>query len=265
MSLTNKIMKANYHTHMYLCNHATGNVEDYVKKAIELNFEVLGMSDHAPFIFLSDRSVRMGIEDYPIYLKELAEAIKKYSDRIKIYKGLEIEYFPFEIKHYQKLLEELDYLTLGQHYIQVGSYLTSVYKVKTIDEMNIYKDTLIEAMATGFFKFISHPDIFLFNQKNINRETLDICKEIIEAAKAYDVPLEINANGIRKGEIFVNNQKRYRYPRKEFWELVKAVKAKVIISADAHRVEDLFDQAIIDAYKFAQDIGLEVEEELVMN
>ncbi|MDD5293042.1 MAG: PHP domain-containing protein [Candidatus Izemoplasmatales bacterium] len=57
-------MKNNYHTHMYLCRHAVGSVEDYVEKAIELGFTSLGMSDHAPFESLKYRSIRMHQSDY---------------------------------------------------------------------------------------------------------------------------------------------------------------------------------------------------------
>ena len=266
MPLTNKIMKSNYHTHTYLCNHAIGTVEDYVKKAIELNIKTLGMSDHAPFNFLEDRSVRMGIEDYPIYLKELSSSIEKYGDLIKIYKGLEIEYFPTHIKHYQELLKELDYLVLGQHYIQKNGKLKSIYHLKEVDDMKIYVKTLIEAMETNNFKIIAHPDIFLFNQENeLTEEMLYLSKMIILSAKENNVALEINANGFRKGKIIVNGQVKYRYPRKEFWELTKNTGVKIIISSDAHKPKYLFDEAIIEAYKFATSIGLEVEEELVMN
>ena len=265
MSFTNKIMKANYHTHMYLCNHAEGTVEDYVKEAIKLGFKTLGMSDHAPFIFLADRSVRMGIEDFPQYLKELDESIEKYGDKIKILKGLEIEYFPYQDKHYKNLLKELDYLTLGQHYIEVNNKLKSIYHVTDLSDMEVYIKTLIAAIETGYFKFISHPDIFLFNQKEISEEMKDLSKQLIDACQKENVALEINANGIRKGKIIVDGKIRYRYPRKEFWELVKNSKVKVIISSDAHKPKYLFDEAILTAYKFARDIGIEVEEELVMD
>jgi len=83
-------MKTNYHTHMYLCRHAIGTVEDYVKSAIDNGLTVLGMSDHGPFEELKDRSIRMRPNEFPIYLAECDEAIRKYADRIKIYKGLEI-------------------------------------------------------------------------------------------------------------------------------------------------------------------------------
>ncbi|MCK7488353.1 MAG: PHP domain-containing protein [Bacillus subtilis] len=55
MPLANQVVKNNYHTHMYLCKHATGHVKDYVKEAIKLGFHSLGMSDHAPFAVLKDR------------------------------------------------------------------------------------------------------------------------------------------------------------------------------------------------------------------
>lgn len=265
MSFKNEIMKANYHTHMYLCNHAVGTVEDYVKKAIELDFKILGMSDHAPFIFLQDRSVRMGIEDYPVYLKELAEAEAKYGTQIKIYKGLEIEYFPYQNKHYEHLLTHLDYLTLGQHYIEINNKLKSIYHVRKIEEMEIYVQTVIDAMKTGYFKFISHPDIFLFNQTELTNEMLRLSEELIQAAEKYNIALEINANGIRKEKFKLGDETRFKYPRKEFWELVKKSKVKTIISSDAHSPKYLFDEAVLEAYKFARDIGVVVEEELDMS
>ena len=265
MPLKNKIMFSNYHTHTYLCNHAVGSVEDYVKQAIEYGFKNIGMSDHAPFEFLNDRSVRMGSEDYPIYLKQLEDTIQKYGNQIKIYKGLEIEYFPDRIKDYQDFLKDLDYLTLGQHYIQTKNKLKSVYDLIEIQDLTIYVKTVIEAMKTGYFKFISHPDIFLINAIELNDEMLYLSKLMIEAAKKFNVALEINANGIRRGKFYIKGKIRYPYPRKEFWELVKGTNVKVIISADAHNPKLLFDEAILEAYKFAKDIGIEVEEELVMN
>ena len=39
---------SNYHSHVALCGHAEGTVEDYVKEAIKHNFEEIGISDHAP-------------------------------------------------------------------------------------------------------------------------------------------------------------------------------------------------------------------------
>ncbi|MBN2540494.1 MAG: histidinol-phosphatase [Bacilli bacterium] len=250
---------------MYLCRHATGTIADYVKQAIELGLTQIGFTDHAPWTELIDRSVRMSCEDYPIYIEELEEAIKKYSSKIKILKGVEIEYFKYKDSHYRHLMKDLDYMILGQHYIEMNRKLVSVYRIHTIKELTIYKNTLIEAMRTGFFKFIAHPDLFLFSQKKLSSEVLGLAEEIILAAKRFDIPLEVNANGIRKGMIEVEGEMIYRYPRKEFWELVKKHEAKVVISSDAHKPELLFDEAIIEAVDFCKTHNLTVEEELVFD
>ena len=42
-------------------------------------------------------------EDFDGYLKEIEEAQEKYGDKIKIYKSLEIEYFPEFIEKYNFL------------------------------------------------------------------------------------------------------------------------------------------------------------------
>ena len=96
-------------------------------------------------------------------------------------------------------------------------------------------------------------------------EVLEICKEIIFAAKEKNVPLEINANGFRKGLKKLDGKLRYLYPRDEFWNLVKSIGAKAIINSDAHNPNQIFDQAIIDAYNFSKIHNITVEEELVMD
>ena len=262
MSSENRLIKHNYHTHTYLCRHAKGNVEDYVKEAIKLGFESIGFSDHAPWNDLIDRSVRMDMNEFQIYLNELEEAKDKYSDQIKIYKGVEIEYFEGQDEYYNTLLQQLDYMTLGQHYIEKNGEFLSIYKIHSLEDLTIYKDTLIKAINSGYFKFLSHPDLFLFSQKELSPEILSLAEEIIIAAKEKNIPLEINANGIRKGRINVDGEVVYRYPRNEFWKLVKKHDARAIINSDAHEPKLLFDEAIIHAFEFARSLDLIVEEEL---
>ena len=258
-------MKNNYHTHMYLCRHAIGSVNDYVEEAIKIGLESLGMSDHAPFKELMDRSIRMDPEDLDVYLDECDQAIEKYKGQIKIYKALEIEYFPEYNHMYKKYLETLDYLALGQHYIpDPNSFrgLRSCYKILTIDHVKTYVDTVISAIKTKYFKFVCHPDIVLYNLLEPDERIMNECKRLIECAVENEVPLEINANGIRKGKVETINGTRYLYPRLEFWELVKELKAKVIVSSDAHDPSYLYNKEVIEAYEFAGQLGIEVEEAL---
>ena len=256
---------ANYHTHCDLCKHATGKIEDYVIKAIENGFQAIGISDHAPLDFLQERSVRMEMKEYPEYIRQLKQAIVHYLEYILIYRALEIEYFDHLHSHYQELLEHLDYLILGQHYIEIDDKLLSVYRIKTIEEMSLYKDTVIKAMNSGYFTILAHPDIFLINQGELTEEIKDICREIIQAAKDTNTILELNANGFRKKKHEVNGQFYMQYPRIEFWEIVKELNPRVMINADAHHPDQLVDKAIDLAYEMARHLSLEVEEELVLD
>jgi histidinol-phosphatase (PHP family) len=263
MPFTNQMMKNNYHTHIYLCRHASGHVKDYVKEAIQLGFTSLGMSDHAPFEKLIDRSVRMYPEELPMYFQELEEAIELYQGKIQIHRGLEIEYFHDQFAYYQELLSKLDYLALGQHYIQDSSSrdgLRSSYTLSRPEHLLRYASEVEEAIQTNFFSFVCHPDLMLYGYPSFDEVAKVVSLRIIDAAMKADIPLEINANGIRKGMRTLPEGIRYLYPRKEFWELVKERKARVIISSDAHHVEHLMDEAVIQAYEFAQEIGIEVEE-----
>jgi histidinol-phosphatase (PHP family) len=250
---------------MYLCRHANGSVEDYVQEAIRLGLESLGMSDHAPFKELKDRSIRMAPEELGLYLSQCDKAIENYKGIIKIYKALEIEYFPKYDKMYEGYLDTLDYLALGQHYITDSESfegLRSCYRLSTYEHITTYVDTIISAMKSKYFKFVCHPDLMLYNIMKMDEQIINESTRLIQAAVKYDIPLEINANGIRKGIKEIEGKKRYVYPRKEFWEIVKKYKAKVIVSSDAHDPSHLYNEEVIKAYEFARELGIEVEEAL---
>ena len=65
-------MKSNYHTHNYRCNHAVGNVEEYVKEAISEGFDEIGISDHLPHPGKNiDNGNRMRYEELKEYFDEI--------------------------------------------------------------------------------------------------------------------------------------------------------------------------------------------------
>ena len=45
------MMKANYHTHTWRCNHAEPDERAYVQAALDTGLKVLGFSDHSPYPF----------------------------------------------------------------------------------------------------------------------------------------------------------------------------------------------------------------------
>ena len=85
----------NYHTHTYRCGHAEmDSDESYVLSAIKAGYEILGMSDHAPYPDLSKKTDRMDYDEMPQYLASMHYLKEKYADKINLKIGFEMEYFP---------------------------------------------------------------------------------------------------------------------------------------------------------------------------
>ena len=267
-------MKANYHTHYKMCGHAKGEIEDYVKMALKCGFDVFGMSDHlfVPRDFMNSLDYRdlwldkqMQENQFSLYLKEMDECQKKYPDLI-FYKGCETEYLPGHDDFYQKIYDSLDYMNLGIHYFPHNGLIYSPYERTNKDLIISYTDTAVKAMETKLFKIFVHPDLFLYNYFSeehnqmfyFDKTALECTKRIIEAVIKNDVYLEINCGAIRRNQ-FSGYKTEYRYPRTEFWKIVKKYpKCKVIIGIDAHDPYDLMHTSYQTALRFAQSLGLNV-------
>lgn len=253
--------KTNYHNHTYLCKHAQGLPYDYIKRAVELDYDEIGMSDHGPI--LDDLFIRMTLSEfYDIYLPDLEKAKQEFSDRIKIYKGLEIEYFNTQHQHYEKLLEDLDYLILGQHVLVHQGSFVDVFREMNDEYLTLYQDTVIEALETRYFRILAHPDVYLFGYQTWNEKTERVARAIIEAAIRTDTILEINANGIRRRKIInQDGEEVYIYPRKEFWSLCKEYpEAQIMINEDNHALKQMDDKAVLRAREFAQKLNLKIRD-----
>jgi len=251
------MIKTNHHTHTYLCGHAQGMPRDYIQLAIKANYKEIGISDHGPLF--KEWTFRMSMDEfYNLYLPDIQLAQIDYSDKITIYKGLEIEYHPKYNNHYERLLKDLDYLILGQHVLITPYGFYDIYKNMTKELINLYKNEVIAAMKTGYFKILAHPEIFLFGYRKWNSFTESISREIIKVAAETNVLLEINANGIRRGKILdKNNIETYIYPRNEFLQLVNEYpQAKVIIGEDNHAFKHVDDKACYQARKYANDLNI---------
>lgn len=227
-------MIANYHTHTWRCRHAYGTEEEYVQAALRSGLQVLGFSDHTPYWFEEDyySTFRMFPEQLRDYVDTILQLKKQYAGRIEIPLGLETEYYP---KTFPTLMEHLnehpiEYMILGQHYI--GEEIGEAYlaKLQTGDPavLEQYCNQTIDALYTGVFSCFAHPDIlgFLGDPKDYKAQMRRLCR----AAKACDIPLEINLQGLRRGR---------HYPNPLFWEIAAEEGCKIVIGCDAHKVEDI--------------------------
>ena len=247
-------MKTNFHTHNYRCGHAIGDTEDYVKEAIKHNYTELGISDHAPLPeYYFDRMKMNELDDY---LKEIEEAAEKYKDKIKIYSSVEIEYFPEFQDYYDKLKKKLDYMILGLHAFRYEGKkeIFSAWKIKDEKAVEAYGKYMVKAIESSNFDYVAHPDLYMIAYREWTETAEKIAHNICKAAKKMNIPLEVNANGIRKTFERHPNWSRYMYPYKEFWEVANQYNVKCIIGSDAHDYTILEDEAMETSRNFDKEL-----------
>ena len=226
-------MIANYHTHTWRCNHATGREEEYVRIALDRGFEILGFSDHTPYVFPEGyySHFRMRMDQFSDYCNTVRLLQKKYADQIQIPVGVELEYYPEYFPRLLPILQDagIEYLLLGQHF--VGNEINEHYSGSpTADEsiLKRYCRQTMDAMQTGLFTYLAHPDLIHF--KGDERVYLQEMRRLCQEARNCGIPLEINMLGKWSGR---------QYPCQRFWELAAEEGCDVILGCDAHAPDHL--------------------------
>jgi len=229
-----------FHIHTKRCNHASEELdEDYVKTAIYLGATSITFTDHAPFPFNPFGS-RMDIEELDEYISSLNSLKEKYSDKIDIKIGLEVEYLPEFLNYYKELKSKGLILVLGQHFYchEDGEFsFTDDSEFKNKNEHKGCAKAIIEGMKTGFFDVVVHPDRIFRRIKTWNTDAQNVAKSIISVASENSVSLEINLSSY---ENFIK-KKNKTYWKNEFWNLVKNsnLPIKLILGLDAHSTEEM--------------------------
>lgn len=247
-------MKANYHTHTWRCHHASGTEEEYVQQAIASGMEILGFSDHAPYIFPNGYSshIRMLPNQLQDYTETLLSLKKKYENQIALHVGLEAEYFPKYFSDEMAFLRDSDveYLILGQHYVVNEPDRYSGAPTKDADFLKQYCHQCMEAMQTGLFTYFAHPDLIQFiGEPAIYHRYMT---ELLREAASCGIPAEINLLGLRENR---------HYPGRKFLEAAAEGGCSVVLGIDAHNVDAFQDtEGEKTAKMLAAEFGLNLLE-----
>ena len=184
----------NLHTHTYRCHHAKGTDEEYVIKAIENGYDLIGFSDHAPYLFPNGyvSSFRMLPSDAQNYADSIKELREKYKGKIDIKLGFELEYYPRLIDREIEFLKSLDYdyLILGQHYVDNEYEDYAIYSdspTKSPAVLDKYISQVILGAKSGLFTYIAQPD--LINFKGDNKLYIQKMTYMANELKKLDIPL----------------------------------------------------------------------------
>ena len=245
-------MTVNYHTHTARCLHASGTEREYIETAISRGLTELGFSDHCPMPFPGEyrSGHRMTVEEFPDHIADLLALREEYRDRIKIRIGLEVEYYPAVFPDLIRLIAPypVEYLILGQHFLgnEYDDRLPCSAPTDSEERLAAYVAQVTEALSTGAFTYLAHPDVFNFTGEDIIYRK-HMSKLIMEAKKRH-IPLEYNLLGLNHGR---------HYPSHRFWSLVAEYGEPVVIGCDAHepnRVASVCE--LLEAYHFLNELRI---------
>ena len=242
-------MRIDLHNHTYLCNHATGSMEEYVLKAIELEIDQFGFSDHAPMKY--DPKYRMTLEQKEIYEKEVLRLREKYSDKIKILLAYEVDFLNGYMEE-SILKSDVDYLMGSVHFIDNWGFdnpeFIGEYKNKDINKIwQDYFDAITQMAKSGLFDIVSHLDLIKVFKFLPDKDIKTIAKDTIRQIKRSDMCVEINPAGLRKP---ISEP----YPSKELLELCIENGIPITFGSDAHSVDQIgfgYDESV----RLAKEVG----------
>lgn len=256
------------HTHTRRCKHAAGQPLEYCAEAVRQGLSILGFSDHAPFPDERYNGSRMDFSELDDYCADV-ETARAAHPGLVVLKGFEVDYFSSVGKAFYEdtFLSHCgaDFLIAGTHFLEpFDPSLNQWNDANQFDAKAVryHVESHIQAMETGLFDYLAHPDTFARCCPQWTPDIRAVCGELIDASIALDVPLELNAYGLRKPPMRMPEGRRAQYPWRPFWELAAEKNAPVVVGADAHRPEDVWGNTD-DVLTLASELGLTVANDRV--
>ena len=248
-----------FHIHSNFCD-GKDSPEIIVKTAIDKGLCAIGFSSHSYTPF--DKDYCMSEKDEKKYLIEINRLKKKYSDKIKIFCGIELDYYS------DTDTTAFDYVIGSVHYVKKGEKCLSVDLSKDdfIKNVNEYYNGDYFAFAKDYYSvlgdvynktkcdIIGHFDIttkfnedfalFDENDKRYVTSALECVDKLIE----NDVTFEVNTGAMSRG------YKKHPYPAEFILKYIAKKGGKLCLSSDAHSKNNLCYK-FEETYQYLKDLG----------
>jgi histidinol-phosphatase (PHP family) len=254
--------KRDGHTHTEFCPHGSREATElFIHRAIELGFEIYSLTEHPPLpVYFRDpapdRSCGMVPQDLELYLSQAKELSDRFSNRIVVKVGLEVDFIPGfegEIRHLlNQVGSELKDSVLSVHFLQGKDGWRCVdYSAEDFKEglLGIYGS--IEAVHEAYWLTVKQAveaDLGPFKPRRIGhlslvhkfqkkfplqdpKRFLPEVRQILDGMQARGMELDLNAAGLFKPHC----QELYPSP----WILREAIRRNIplVFGSDAHSVK----------------------------
>jgi histidinol-phosphatase (PHP family) len=248
---------SDYHVHPDYSLDATGTIDQYCQRALELGLKEICFTTHYdtdpvrgdedPFMRMDGKTVPLSQDNVKRYIKDVREANGIYSSRgLSVKAGLEVDYAPHIEEDLRKNLAgfELDY-TLGAVHcldhiaISASKEAKDYFRKKNVGQLcHEYYEVLSKAIKSGLFDAIAHLDVYrkyglAFYGEGILTAHRGLVEPVLRPMAENDVGMEINTALLRKGHDQFS-------PNLEILNLAIQMDVKITsFGSDAHKVAHL--------------------------
>jgi len=232
---------SDFHTHTTFSD-GRDTMEAMVKRAIELDFSAIGISDHSHTPFDLRYCMPDGV--LPTYHAELKRLKEKYAGQIEIYAGLEWDGFARidGREHYDYLLGDCHYIKVGERYHSVDHAreehfctINDCFSGDAMAYVRAYFDTYVDCTERNRPDILGHFDLVRkFGAVSADDPRYQaVAKQAMEACLAVTPVVELNMNpparGIRSAP----------YPEDFLLRFIREKGGEVMICSDAHSTAQL--------------------------
>jgi histidinol-phosphatase (PHP family) len=245
MKQQNNTILIDCHIHSKKSHHGVGDLEDYVISALDKGIKTIAFTEHGPFIY--DKEHRLSEGEIKKYFKDIDFLKRKYSGKINILSGLEMDFTPSGENYVRSFLQDIDCdLILGSvHFIETKKDRVKVWDYQELQNKEIqeaYFLSLYLAAKCKLFDSIAHPDLIL--RAGIDSDSIKTnFFHFINILKENSVAYEINCSGLSKPSYnpkqdkMVHNMKTF--PFISAIEYAKSQGVNFTIGSDAHEPDKI--------------------------
>ena len=238
------MIKTDFHIHT-LFSDGVNSPEEMVKKAIKLNMQKIGLSDHSYTSF--DERYCMKKEKIDEYIYVVSSLKEKYASSIEVLCGTEYDYYSdYPTDKFDYVIGSVHYLKVDGEYIPVdendeifSSAIKNHFYGDALALAECYFETLSDVVNKTNCDIIGHFDLVSMLNKNgkyfdeSDPRYIKAYKSAVDKLIKYDKAFEINTRAVFKGV------RKTPYPAPAICDYIASKGGKFILSSDSHSENEL--------------------------
>ncbi|MEN6455954.1 MAG: histidinol-phosphatase HisJ family protein [Prolixibacteraceae bacterium] len=226
-----------YHMHSILSD-GNNTYEEMILAGIEKGLDEIGLTDH---VCLKMVPWAVAPVDLPVMTAQILELRDKYSKKIKVRYGIEMDYFPGREDEIESIINSLplDYVIGSVHFIGDWNFDgdQSFYGKWSNDELyNIYFELVQLAAKSQLFDIIGHIDVIKKFRIYPESDQSRLFENTIRVIGENNMTVELNTGGLDRA---CNEF----YPGPAVLKQCFLQKVPVTLSSDAHQSKQVYRHA----------------------